>query len=264
MSAVFCFDLDGTLISPNGTIHPNDIQILRDFRDALFIPASGRVIGSIRRLFQRSGLAPGGRLPYPAITQNGTVTYLPCEKLYTVLPFDAGTQAELLRLVEETRVSTLFSDADDLYLLWPTEFTLQEAVRFDLPARPFQSAQRNQAFVKMMLLSDQLDLIDRVERQARPLGVESAYSMPTICELTPPGSNKAAGLYSLLPGLNILPGTPLYAVGDGGNDLALFDAVDQAFAIAGSPAPVLERAQHVIDPNPEGVLTPMLRTAGLL
>jgi len=262
-AAIICFDLDGTLLDHQGVIHPTDLHILQNNRQVCFIPATGRVLEGARQAFARNRVFPNQPLPLPLVTQNGTVTYRPGEILQGYFPFPAGVQERLLQICLDTPdLFTLFSTPDEMHMLWPTEFGMLEAAYYGLPYQPFRAASPGCVFSKSMCISDQPERLSQVVERTRALPVEQAYSMSTIMECTPQGTHKGTGLISLVASLGF-EGVPLFAVGDGGNDLGMFGLVDRSFAPLDSPPEVLERVNQVIDPRPEGILTPILRWAGL-
>jgi len=51
---------------------------------------------------------------------------------------------------------------------------------------------------------------------------------------------------------------PVYTAGDGQNDLGLFDYAVSSFAPAYAHPAILEKADHIIEREKEGMLTPIL------
>lgn len=135
---------------------------------------------------------------------------------------------------------------------WPNPFGIREALRYDLPAAPFQREALH-PLSKLMLISDNPDRLAEINEAASSLPVERAYSMATILEIAPQGVSKGHGLQILLEGLG-LADRPLVVAGDGENDFSLFDIPARAFAPVTSPLVVQERAGAVIDPAPNGLL----------
>ncbi len=81
-------------------------------------------------------------------------------------------------------------------------------------------------------------------------------------ELTRAGVDKGHGLLTLLDALG-LDDVRIVAVGDGGNDRPMFDVADLSLAPATSPRAIQEHADHVVEPEVNGLLAPVLRIAGL-
>lgn len=260
-SAVVCADLDGTLVDGAGKIHPRDITLLHAFNEVCFVPATGRILDSVRRVFSRSGVIREEKIPFPLVLQNGSVTYRSGEVLQDYYAYPPQIQDRLIEIGRSLpELTILFSDADKMVMLSPNAFGIATADRYDLPSDPFDPA-RISRYCKMMCLSDHPALLREVERLTAGMDVERVYSMPSILEITPQGTSKGAGVKNLLAALG-LAGIPVYAVGDGGNDVRMFEAADRSFAPITSPAEIQALVDQVVDPRPEGILTPVLRAVG--
>ena len=71
LTPIICLDFDGTLVDKQGYIHPQDVEILSAPGDAIFVPATGRPLHSVRKVFARNGLFTGQPIPLPLILDNG-------------------------------------------------------------------------------------------------------------------------------------------------------------------------------------------------
>jgi HAD superfamily hydrolase (TIGR01484 family) len=277
---VICFDLDGTLIDADGHIHPRDIEILRARRDLCLIPTTGRVLHSTRATLCRNGLFCGERLPLPLVMQNGGALYLPGEQVCAYQPFLPETQASLVDLVAHfPRVFFLLVSCDLNYMLAPTPYGYGIMRQYDLHADLYPSGD-GIALSKILALADDPAALHEVAEAGHAFLAEQAFSMPTILEFTPPGVTKASGLRRLLAIMcqaGYLKGDasgkkgsldcselPVYAAGDGGNDLALLEMAQRTFAPLTSPIEVRQRVDRVVDTRQEGILAPMLAEAGLI
>ncbi len=90
------------------------------------------------------------------------------------------------------------------------------------------------------------------------LPLEQTYSLPGLLEVAPVGVHKGLGLTDLLEDAGSV-GAEVVVVGDGENDLALFDQATLSFAPRSSPPAIQARADRVLDLQKEGLLTPILR-----
>jgi hydroxymethylpyrimidine pyrophosphatase-like HAD family hydrolase len=88
------------------------------------------------------------------------------------------------------------------------------------------------------------------------------YSLPTIFEFNPPGVTKGATLKQLLQAL-AMDTLPIFAAGDGENDLTLLSTAKRAFAPANAHPAVLEQADVIIPRNKNGLLEPILENINL-
>ena len=259
---IICFDLDGTLFDSQGRIHLRDIAILTSESEINFIVATGRSLQSVRAMFTKNGLFSDVRIPFPLVLQNGSVIYEHNEKLACYFPFTSDTQHQLLEIIQDyPQISFYLFDVKETHLLWPTAFALDSAERFGMQYRPYKNDCSNYNFSKIMCVSEDNDLLQKLAQILQALEVEISFSMEILLEITPQGIDKGSGLGQLLSLLNKKT-VNLFFAGDGENDLPLFDTAQYSFAPANSPDPVRVYADDIIDTSKRGLLTPMLEKAG--
>ena len=288
---VICFDMDGTLLDGSGDMHPNDREILKSDRQHIFIPATGRSLAAVRRLFQKNQLFEHGPLPIPVILQNGSLVYLPGEQPHAYRAFPEETQDRLLAaMLNEPELNFWLFGENFLHTLWPTPFGQALSEDFDLEIQPFPHDGPPAQYSKIIALSEdprqladfdleiqpfphdgppaQYSKIIALSEDPRQLadfarnpaldGVELSYSRSTLLEINPAGVNKGTALANLLEALG-LDQPELYVAGDGGNDLPLFELSENSFAPLDAQLQVKERARYMIDTQKEGLLAPILR-----
>jgi HAD superfamily hydrolase (TIGR01484 family) len=260
---VICLDVDGTLVDDRGRIHPRDVRILSADRRVTFVVATGRLLPSLRSTFEANDLFAGRPIPLPLVLQNGAALYHPDERLHAHYPFSAPTQTALIDAMHAHRqVAYLLFSLSEVHVLWPTSLARDIIRRFDLDARPFRRASRRTQFTKAICIARSAQQLEPFAATIAELHLETSYSIPTVFEITRPGVDKGRGLTTLLAALS-LGDLRIVAVGDGGNDLPLFEAADLALAPATSAANIRDRADGVVDPDACGLLTPVLEIAGL-
>ena len=263
-NSIICFDLDGTLFDSQGRIHPRDITILTSESEINFIIATGRSLQSVRAMFTKNGLFADILIPYPLVLQNGSVIYKHNEKLAGYFPFASDTQHKLIDIIQNfPQISFYLFDVKETHLLWPTAFGLDSAERFGMQSRPYKNDESNCIFSKIMCVSEDNALLQKLAQIIQDLEIEISFSMETLLEITPQGIDKGSGLGQLLSLLNKTNGT-LFVAGDGENDLPLFDTAQYSFAPATSPEPVRVYADDIIDTGKSGLLTHMLEKARYL
>ena len=260
---ILCFDLDGTLLDASGRIHPRDCEILGGPSAVCLVPTTGRPLHAVRRLFERHGLFSGRPIPFPLVLQNGSLLYLPGEKLYSYQPFPAAEQAALLELARaHPQVTFMFFELSSIQMMWPRPFSTRAAANWDFIIHPFADSEPEPAFSKTMCVSETPADLERLHQATAGMPVERAYSMGTTLEITPLGADKGKGLLALQAALG-LENSPVYAAGDGGNDLPLFKVANRTFAPLDCPLSLREAATQLIDVGAEGLLAPMLQAAGI-
>ena len=259
---IICFDIDGTLLDDRGNIHPNDVSLLTAPRPpALFIPTTGRPLESIRRTFAKNKVYAGEQIPLPMVLQNGSLLFAGNEVLLAYYPFEPALQKELISLSMRFKdVTFLFLSASDIYVLWPNPFGMKSANRFEFTTRNLSDCDGNCQMSKIMCISESRPVLNTLARSVNAFPVESAFSLSTVLEITPKNVNKGMGLTKLLEALHE-EDQPIYAAGDGENDLPLFQLAKQSFALTHALENIRTMASQVIDVSREGLLSPILKSA---
>jgi HAD superfamily hydrolase (TIGR01484 family) len=262
---VICFDLDGTLIDPQGCIHPQDAALLMsDNPKACHIPTTGRSLDGVKSNFAKFGIFKGSILPFPLVMQNGALLYHPGEVFAAHFPFEPGLQTALIQLAEGfPNVCSFFLDINEIHVMWANPFGLEAAQQYQFTTCPFTAASRKHSFSKLMFLSPDHDALRAIASAGESLPLQGVFSMETIYEFPPSGITKASGVKTILKMLG-MEDVAVYAAGDGENDLEMLRMADVSFAPSTSPAVVQVECDHIIDVRREGLLRPILRTAGLL
>lgn len=253
---LFVFDLDGTLFNHEHSLHPRDKELLLSNSGQVFIPATGRTLSSVRVTFRENDLFANGNLPLPMITQNGARNYLPGEVLDSYFSFEPDLGRQLLDILDqfkhlplllmtEDRVHTLHIGTRDPTALW------------DFNGIPFDRNDLNLRISKFLIYGERPEDLLEVEEVVRGFPVEPVYSMPRLFELTPLGVTKASGVERLAKSLG-MQDSPVYAAGDGGNDVPLFQIATRSFAPSSAPLELQKQADQVIDWHESGLLAPML------
>lgn len=259
-STILCIDFDGTLVDHNGHIHPADVEILQSERSVAFVPATGRPLHSVRRTLTRHGLFVDEKIPFPLVLENGSAVYLAHEELLRQRSFEPDLQEELMRAVRDsTDASFLLFSLDTARALRANDALWAMVRRFDLDAQAFDLDEGlPQPLCKIAVMAGDPEDLRAFQSRISGLPLEQSYSLPDMLEVAPAGVHKGLGLNDLLEDAGQV-GTEVVVVGDGENDLALFDQADLSFAPGSSPPAIQARADRVLDLNREGLLTPILR-----
>lgn len=263
MPPVICFDFDGTLVDSRGHIHPGDIDILRGGSSATFIPATGRPLHAVRRVFELHGLFAERPIAFPLILENGAALYRPGELLHSQYPFDSEVRDLLVRaMLDSPRVTFLLFSLDRVRMLWPRSAGWKMVRRFGLTTQPYSPDQREDALTKLVAIAETPEPLRAFDAETAGLELERAYSLPTVLEYTRAGVDKGRGL-SIIVDSAPRSDPRVVVAGDGENDLPLFELADMSFAPGDSPPAIRDRADHVIDVKENGLLAPILREIGV-
>lgn len=259
-TTIVCIDFDGTLVDHEGRIHPADVEILRSERSVAFVPATGRPLHSVRRTLERHGLFVDEPIPFPLVLENGSAVYLENEVLLAQRSFESDLQEKLMRAVRATtEASFLLFSLDEARALRSNETLWALVRRFDLDAQLFDLDEGlPQPLCKIGVTAEDSENLRAFQNEIAGLPLEQTYSLPDMLEVAPVGVHKGLGLDDLLENAG-RDGAEVIVVGDGENDLALFDQATLSFAPRSSPPAIQARADRVLDLKKEGLLTPLLR-----
>lgn len=255
---IICFDLDGTLVRSDRSIHADDILTLSEATDYLFVPASGRTLSSVKRLLARNGLFENQPIPFPLVLQNGAVVYTGGESLLTQITFSEEIRDQFIKILESySQVNHLFITLDEIHSLFPNDFSLGMIEQLDFSTLPFVESSKNQNFTKVNCISTDNSALNAILEQVREIGAEAAFSMDGVLEINPVNVNKADGIKTLISHLG-WDDAILYAVGDGENDLPMLEMADYSFAPLNSTETIKSKVNWLIDPQRAGILKPLI------
>ena len=260
---MICFDFDGTLVDEEARIHPADVEVLATERSVRFVPATGRPLHAVRRTFERHGLFVDGPIPFPMVLENGAAVYAENEVLRSRTSLAPDLQDALTGAVlSSEEVSFLLFGLDEVRTLRPNEILKAMVRRFDLDVRPFEPGDE-MLLGKVAAVSDDPGALREFDARISGLPLERTYSLPTVLELSTVGVHKGRGLRILLEDSPEHAGAEVVAVGDGENDLALFDLATLSYAPEDSPPAIQARADRILDVRKRGLLAPILEDLNL-
>ncbi len=257
---VICFDLDGTLLDQDERIRPNDLARLKEKQNGtLYIPASGRSLKSVKSIFYEHGIISNSPIPFPMILQNGAVTYLPEEKIYSNKVFETSMQESLIKIIDAFyQIPFFMVTSTHHYVLHANSHSNDASQRYKFKGGNFTDNEINIPLTKIMGMSQDISMLQELMSQISSLTVESAFSLPTIVEITPPGANKGNGLMELLRVLEVPENVEILVAGDGENDLSLFPIATRSYAPLNAAENVRLAADKVITRFNDGLFSAML------
>lgn len=258
-NAVLCLDIDGTLTDHEGKIHSRDVEILKDFPDSVQLMIStGRSLASARGVLRDYDIYPTGPFPLPGVFMNGGVAMLPGEQPVVEYHLAPDLLHDLILIGQEFPNSAFtFFSVTKVFLLNSTHFGKHVSYRDFLSAQEVSQSQIPDQIVKVMVIEEDPAIMAEIRVRTQDLQAEMGLSLPYLFEINPPGVNKGKTLKQLLPLLGMAH-LPVYAAGDGENDLRLTALTEKFYAPATAYEHVREQADQVIDRRKEGLLAPIL------
>lgn len=259
IKAVLCLDIDGTLTDQNHKIHPNDVRIMHEFPETIQpILATGRDLMSAKRILASNQIYENTTLPLPCIFMNGGESYLPGEELLISHSFPSETLKVLINLSKSFHGTTFgFFTTSSAYLVNPSRTNHNSSKIHYFSSRDLDEKSIPGSIVKAMVVEHDKGILKEVEQKGSEIEAEMTYSLPYVIEFAPLGINKAVGLPPILQKLS-LQNIPIFTAGDGQNDLGLFDFAVKTFAPSYAHPAILEKADHIIQRENEGMLKPIL------
>lgn len=258
---IICFDLDGTLLDGKNQIHPNDLEILKNNREVLLVPCTGRPIDSVEAMFHANGLFQDEALPLPVITQNGSSIHLPGGEVLEYASFPKAIQDQLISIFQDfPQASYMLMEKTQTVLLFPNDLGIYWLERFSAKWTAYTREASQLSFGKATCLSADSHLIRTLAARLKDLPLEAGLSLSSVFDINPQGISKRTGILNLMQSLQI-EDAPIYVAGDGENDLDLFKLAKVSFSPVTSTAAVKNQADVVVDVSSGGLLSKMIETA---
>lgn len=240
------FDLDGTLLDPEGALAPEARACLAKLRLRMRVTlATGRSLASAWPYIQDLGIRE------PVVLYHGAVVFCPQTQkiLYEArlspvaaraalqLAKEFPVDVQLYRAVRDPRIYV--GSCSATVLGFAQKEKLPVAVRSDLGALAAEGP------LKLLFISSDERVL--AELRAALEGVEATVvrSAPDYLEVLPPGVSKGAGLAWICTKLGI-PLAEVVAVGDQESDLSMFALVGLGVAMAHAPPEVVSQADRVV------------------
>ncbi len=255
---IFMTDLDGTLLTDDKKILPQDMAAIRRFTEGggLFTVATGRGCGMSRGIVSALGI------DIPAVVFNGAAVYdFKAERF--VWQCEIGSHArEYVR-----RLSERFPDLGIEVLHEQTIYTpfinrteLDHLSLEGLAPHPCTIEELPQSGWLKVLLAHEPKRMDEIEAYIRASDMQQAQwvrSAPVYFECLPEGVDKSMGFRKLI---DILGAGERFSVasGDYMNDLAMIQKADLGVAVSSAQEEVKAAADLVVCDNNSGAIAEII------
>ncbi|RMT78577.1 Cof protein/HAD-superfamily hydrolase [Pseudomonas viridiflava] len=252
-------DIDGTLLRPDHSLSQANIDAIHDLQQAgvQFTVASSRPPRAMRQVIEALNI----ELPTVAFN-GGTITHADGSLLvaHRIDPEAVRTCLELFA----TQKVAVWVFADDDWLLLDLAGDYVDHERHALGYEPVQVSSFEpylDRVDKIVAASQDFELLKSLESRLNPLieGVAlAARSQRYYLDVTALDANKGSALIALADYLGVdLAHTA--AIGDGGNDVAMFHKAGLSIAMGQGEASVLSQADHVTGSNVEDGVAAAIR-----
>jgi len=244
---LFAFDLDGTLLSPDGTIAPETQAFLAEVRtEARITLSTGRSLASAQRYIRDLAITD------PVVLYHGAVVWDPVAReplLERRIPDREARHALAALALWPVHVQAYAAVRDPaVYVARVTppiaQFLAKERLQVEEVHDLSKFLPRSPAKLLAIGEPDVLALAEHSLREAVPT-LTVVRSEQTYLEVLPPGVSKGEGLGWLCSHLRI-EWVDVVAVGDQMSDLTMIERAGLGVAMALAPAPLREKADLVV------------------
>jgi len=249
----FSIDLDGTLLNSDHEISEANMQTINELNDQghAVILNTGRAYGDVIKIDALQNLE------IPIFCVNGSVLFSDKRELLYEATISIETYNELFPILKELGVGILVytnyggfpSTLPPLHKKSKEELnTLFEEFNYD------EILEKDQLKIYKIIALTHLDEVEKVEVVKKALEgkfpIAMASSFPNNVEITSSEAHKGKALLRYQNMMN-LDFEEIIAFGDGGNDLAMFEAATTSVAMANAPLHVQQAADIVTKSNDE-------------
>ncbi len=260
---LIALDIDGTLTTRRGIIHPDNAAAVRDAQRAGVIVsiASGRSPGNIFLMLREAGLV------CPLITVNGAQCTDEALNTFALHPMAPGTAAAVSDLLFSRGVRFFmmgdgFVCTSDETMRHHSELQFGERLtelghRFFRGPAVLEKLARTENILKFFV--PETPGLDRIRSALKALpGIDVTRSGPNNIEILPHGVDKAVGIRDMA-GKYGIPAENVMAVGDEENDIPMLDAAGWPVAMGNAAEEVKRHARFVTLTNDEAGVAAAIR-----
>ncbi|ERL66077.1 Cof-type HAD-IIB family hydrolase [Schleiferilactobacillus shenzhenensis] len=258
--ALTAFDLDNTLLNDEKKIPAETVAALQRLRANGVLP----VIATGRDRFEIADIIAAGQFD-AIVSANGADVYAEGRQLHTTwLP--AATVQKLAAWADDRDVCVAFSNHVGVGMNRINDVVTTNYRKIRKPAPPVDPHfYHSQDVTKGLLFLADNDAGHRLETIVRAqFPTLTFYRNSIYClDVAPKGTTKASGLNALRTGLH-LDTAPIFAFGDGNNDVPMLSAADYGIAMGNAVPAARAEADYVTDRYDQHGIVNALAHFGLL
>lgn len=263
MIRLVAIDVDDTLINHQLEISAANVEAIRAIMDKGIIVtlATGRMHRSAVPFARQLGMPED----QPIITYNGAMTRTLAGAMLNHIPIRADVVLDTVALAREGAWTLNLYHDDLLFVASMNSYVKDYEVLSGVPAQvvgPLDTfvQQGNDEVSKLLVIGEPEDTANRLEIIKDQLGsrAEVVRSRPHFIEITDREANKGVALARLAQQLGVSADEVL-AIGDSGNDVAMFRFAGTSVAMGNAQAAVREQAAFVTGSNDESGVAQALR-----
>lgn len=248
-------DLDGTLLNSKHRLSEENEQAIKRAlaRGVKVVVVTGKTYHSAKYLIEKLGLTT------PGIYNQGLITALPDGTVTHQALLDATVAHDVITYAESHGFDVAMYSGNDIYVRVITDWFADLNRKFHEPmpqaVGSLQDKLATTRINKLLLLKEKHD--DAVIAMRKDLEVKLAGKARVLqpifgdmMEILPPNTGKGTALKELLADLGVAPERAL-AIGDGENDIDMFQLVGLGIAMGNAWDIVKQSAKVVVGTNDE-------------
>ncbi|WP_027108585.1 Cof-type HAD-IIB family hydrolase [Lacticigenium naphthae] len=254
-SLVF-FDLDGTLLNKQSKVDPAVKEALAMMKDNGHVPfiATGRSMIEIQHVLDETVIDS-------FITLNGQYIQFEGKEVYrSVIPIDIIER--VIRMTEEKKVALSFYSEDKIRITHHNQNIVDTYAYLHENPPAVDPKLYTKEEILMLLVVTKNTALDADFRNAFPelsFYRNTPHSIDTISK----GNSKATAIDSLIKSTNLFD-IPVYAFGDGPNDIEMIKRADYGVAMGNGISEIKEAAQFITSDHSNGGVIEGLKQLNLI
>jgi Cof subfamily protein (haloacid dehalogenase superfamily) len=241
-------DLDGTLLGPDKTISPANLEALRRLRARGIetVIASGRNHVNIAALAEQSGCSS-----WIVSSQGAMVKHALTGQVLAELTLPSALAAEVHAWTQTRALSEIIYTRDGVFMENETEWTRRYAAHYGRLQRAPVASLALSGLQKFLLSAAAADIpgLEAELRQAFGTRAHIVRSEQESVEILPAGVHKARGAQAVTDLLGVRPEETV-AFGDGNNDIELFQWAGASVAMDHGWPEAKKAAGHITPAGP--------------
>lgn len=240
------FDMDGTIYN-NGYISDKTKEAFEKLRakNIRLVPNTGRSIHSVERIMKELGFDIDG---YEAILTTGSVVQKLGSREIVKENFLTESDYNYLKTLDRKNLNLTVYGADFLYYTFKNKEFISDSTDLEAPIIQIDDNTKFEQICRINFMGEPKDLDEFEEKYKEEISKRYYYvrQIPTSLEILSKKSNKGNGLKYIMNKYNIQRDEVL-AIGDGNNDISMFEVCDYSVAMGNSSQKVKEKAKYITD-----------------
>lgn len=259
---VICCDVDGTLLTDEKTITPENkkwIQKVVNEKGIKFVIVSGRMVFDVRKFYREL------EIKSPASCCNGTCLYDENDVLLTDVRMDKNIVKKIIQITDKSNLGMVYIVGDKWYVQDRENYAYQKKHQLyskDCLVENFTDLLEKSIPNKVVVMDEDKNILNSFKQVLAQNGITDSdvffYEGKNFIEIMPYGADKSLALESLSKAYNI-PLSQIIAIGDDYNDMKMLEKAGLGIAMANAMPEVKKTADTITTSNQESGVASAIR-----